>query len=256
MVRPYGQSRKRSLSFSLATPRSAKRYRGAVVGALPRAAYRGRLRRRNIRTAGFLGIEKKFVDYAVSSQAIVATASSAESDPGAGVNCLNAIGQGDGESQRDGRKAVIKSVFIRGMISKGIDSDQADAKNGYLVRILVVHDKQTNAAQLNSEDVLDDGSTTKIMAPYNMQYTQRFKVLMDRTYRLNPTNSQTDGANTGSVGWQAVPFKFYKALNMPCTFVANNATIADIADNSLHVIALANTTGLTLNYESRVRFIG
>ena len=76
-----------------------------------------RLRRRNIRTAGFLGIEHKFIDTSLVSSALTAPTDSTggEHDP-ATVLCLNAVAQGDGEEQRDGKAYVIDQLYMNGFV--------------------------------------------------------------------------------------------------------------------------------------------
>jgi len=252
--RAYAPKRSAYSAFG-AAGRYAKRIRGAGGYAAARAGGMRRLRRRNVRTAGFLGIEKKFYDSELAGTAIAVGTAGSEVDPAGNLKCLNAITQGDGESSRDGRKCMLKSVQVRGNIYVTGLADQADAASGLVVRVLMVHDKQTNGAQLNAEDVLKDAGAD-INDMINMQYSRRFRILYDRTFSLRPVSTMTDGAATGSIAYEQMPFKIFKSLNMPVNYTGTTEDIANITDNSLHMIAIAGGAGANITYTARVRFVG
>jgi len=233
-----------------------RRMPGSFVYPSAKRARMARLRRRNIRTAGFLGIETKFYDTRKAPTAFVTTTAGAELDPAANASCLNAITQGDGESARDGKKCVLKSVEIHGVVTGTLKQDQADSKLPIIARVLLVWDKQTNGAQLNSEDVLKDDAGSDYLSMRNLQYSSRFRILWDRTFVLQNSQSMTDGANTSSSVSQTRNFKIYKKLNIPVNFTGTTEDIANITDNSLHIIGVASITDASIEYYSRVRFVG
>lgn len=259
MVRPYGmQGYKRKaggVAFEIARP--AKRFRARRF-LVARAAGRARLRRRNLRTAGFLGIEKKFYDTYLTNQAIVATTNGAEVDPAADLSCLNAIAQGDGESNRDGRRCILKSVYVKGVLEASGVADAADPQPAKVVRVIMVLDRQTNGVQLNSEDVLKDSAGSDVNSFTNLQHSGRFRIMYDRTFVIPTGVVMADGANTGSQQMGKVPFKIYRNLNIPVTFDGTTENIANITDNSLHMLAICdNATGIPkISYQARVRFVG
>jgi len=229
-----------------------------------RTNYRRQNTIRNPRTGGFVGMELKFMDASRSGLALTAPsdATGGEVDP-ATMNCLNGIAQGDGESERDGRRVIMKSIQIEGRIAFAASADQADIVTAPNIFIALVWDKQTNQAQLNSEDVFTNpGAATGLAANpmRDLQYSTRFEVL--KTWRLSRPPSPaagTDGTNTNSVKTPDVLFRFYKKLpNIPVTFNGTGATVASITDNSLHLIAYASqvTQASTINYNSRLRFVG
>lgn len=207
---------------------------------------------RNVRTGGLLGIEYKFLDNSYAAAATVLAVTGSEADPAA--NTISGIAVGTAQNQRDGRKCVLKSVFIRGKIYLDPLADQADVGAPEAVRVAIVLDQQTNGAQFNAEDVYVDTGTT-VLAVRNLEYTGRFKVLYDRLFRLNYEIAATDGANTCSCNGNQVFFKFFKKLNIPVTFVSDNNGVADISDNSLHVMCWGSAN-CNLAYTSRVRFVG
>jgi len=223
-------------------------------GPPPRSTYGG-----GPRTGGFLGIETKFIDYTYE-EAIVNTVTGAEADPpGPGAQtapgCISAIAQGDGESNRDGRKCTLTSIHLRGSVILDPRSDTSTSVGGTTVRVLVVQDTQTNGAQLNSEDVIL--AATNVEHSFrNLQFTKRFKILKDQTFAMKyPSASGTSVTN--DVNGDIKNFKWNFKVNIPVIHKANTAVIASITDNSIHVIAFCSQNGVaTLNYNARCRFVG
>lgn len=207
----------------------------------------------NLRTAGFLGLENKYVDHTYSG-AIAAAWAGAEADP-AGIGCLAAPQQGTGESNREGRNIKITSLAIQGYIYKPKQSDQDDTEDACVVHIAVVLDTQTNGAQLSAENVYVDADHVEVSFR-ELEYRNRFKVLWSRIYTIQDSVAFTDAANQASIASPARVFKIYKTLDLPVEFKANAGAIADVVDNSLHVIACASASGVSLKYQSRVRFVG
>jgi len=236
-----------------------KRYRPsaasrALIRPMPmRSSARARS---NLRTGGFIGIENKFYDTGINSTTVPQTTAGAEMDPAANVSCLNAIAQGDGESNRDGRQCKLTSIQVKGYVARGTSSDGADVAISPLVRVLIVWDKQTNGVQLNSEDVLQDAAFDDVNSLRNAQYMRRFQVLYDQTFELGPLTAGTDGANTISQAGPTKRFDFYKKINIPVNFTGTTADIANITDNSIHVMAIASGGSCTIGYQARVRFVG
>jgi len=217
----------------------------------------------NSRTGGFVGMELKFIDYGLVSQAILAPtdAAGAELDPGT-VNCLNAIAQGDGESNRDGRQIVMKQCYVTGIINIPIASDQADLGSGHTFFLALVLDKQTNGAQLNSEDVYTNPGAAALTAANplrDLQYTSRFQVLDSWQGCVGAyEGAGTDGASTNSIGGIQIPFKLNWQGECPVNFTNTTANVSTIQDNSLHVVGFASSVSRTptVCYNSRVRFVG
>lgn len=213
-------------------------------------------RKRNARTEGYVGIENKFIDYTYSG-AIVATNTSAMADPTT-ISCLNGIDTGDGESNRDGRKVNLRSVHLRGAVVLPNQNDlSSTAEPGATVRIALVLDRQANGVTMTS-DTCFLAATNVEHAYRNLQYSKRYKILMDKTIQVSPTGGGVNPSAEGTVDaiGNTVPFKFNKKLNIPVTYNGTGNTIAAIVDNALHVVAFASKTGATLNYQSRVRFSG
>lgn len=243
---------------SIPSGRPARLARAKKQQAAFRSRYStGRRTLVNPRTGGFLGIESKFIDYTFDDT-IVTTNTSAEMDPpGAGAQTtpgsISAIAQGDGESNRDGRKCTLTSVHLRGTVTQDASSGTS-LNNGGIVRLALVQDTQTNGVQLNSENVFLTATNVEL-AFRNLQFSKRFKVLMSKLIVFNKTAGAGDGTADDSPAF-VVPFTFNKKVNIPVIHNGTTAVVAAITDNSLHIVAFASTAAVNLKYESRVRFVG
>ncbi len=223
--------------------------------APPRLRRRGRM---NVRIGGFTGIEKKFVDYSISGGSMpVIWAASEQDDPTA--LAMSAIGQGDGESQRDGRVATLHSWFVKGFITNSELESQVAPIADTLCRVVVYLDKQTNGAQADAENVFDTiGASQDVNSVKNLQNSARFRVLKDKTILNRNPNTNEGAINLFAAGQTFTPFKFGGIFNPPLrvNHTGTAATVAVIADNSLHISATSTQTTGLISYRSRVRFTG
>ncbi len=216
------------------------------------------------RTGGFTGIERKFYDTSLVSGVLTAPADSTggEHDQSATI-CMNTIIQGDGESERDGRKATIQSAYVKGIIKCVAQHATAVADDACKIYVALVLDTQTNGAQLASELVFknDSGNANLAASPMrNMQYTQRFRILSTFETVVQNANMANDTGATGGLQQSGfvIPFELSSNLVFSTQYSATTETVANITDNSLHIIAFCSSTELapTINYNARVRFVG
>ncbi len=237
----------------------APRQTGAFAGK--RRASRQRLRRRNVRTGGFLGIEHKFYDQAKADTALTAPTDAAggEFDPVGAIQCLNAVTQGDGESSRDGRQIRMTKIQVNGILTHAAQVNQVAGDLIGEAMVALVLDTQTNAAQLNSEDVFDNhpGLALGACVPMrNMQLAKRFKVLKRQVFAFPQVALSWDGTNMEQNG-SRMSFQWNVDLNnIAVNYTGTTEAIANITDNSLHIIAYDNTGLSSLAYGSRLRFVG
>lgn len=221
------------------------------------SAVRARLGARG-RTGGFTGIERKFFD--VETDADVFTTSWATMEPA--TTNLSAIGQGDGESNRDGRKYVIDSINLKGFLELPGGEATTDPPDSVSVRVCLVLDTQTNGAQLTATDVMDAGQTKDFLAFRRLDNVQRFKVLWDRTFTLQINTLSHIAANLFSNSVQVVSFKKSITFNPPLqvNMSGTTADIANVRDNSLHMIGVSSAFNAAivprLSYQCRIRFRG
>ncbi len=218
----------------------------------------------NPRSGGFLGIELKFYDNKLVSTALAAPsdATGGELDP-SGASSLTTVAQGDGESNRDGRKLRARSIYVEGQIKTSTQSTESTADAQALIFLALVLDTQSNGAALNSEDVYANpgASANTAAGPFrNLQFTKRFKVLATRRFIIqNPNIANETGATGGLVqNGLSKRFKFFKKLNFDIIYKGTTADIANTVDNSLHIIGFTTSTAMApqINYISRFRFVG
>lgn len=222
--------------------------------------------RRNRRTGGFLGVELKFLDCAWNNVTISPSTDGADGEmqPSTGsTNCLSAPANGTGESNKDGRKYVIKSVFFSGVIGSVAQANQADTTDVKGYYFALVLDTQTNKATIVSENVFDNPATSSTaMLPQplrNLENSKRFKILDSKYVRPGNAYVSTDGTNTGSISIQNSPVVTLSWRgNIVVNTTGTTADVASVADNSIHLIAYAGSSDVTptLFGKSRVRFVG
>lgn len=220
---------------------------------------------RNARTGGFLGQELKFYDTSLVSGTLLAPTDAAggEHDPSATV-VLNSVVQGDGEQQRDGRKITMKSLYMNGIIQIAPQASQSSGDSATIIFIAVVLDTQTNGATIVSELVYTNESASAILAAApmrNLQQADRFRVLAVKKFTMQNPNIANDTGSTGGIVTNGLtrPFKMYVKLgNMVVTYKGTTETVANITDNSLHVIAYCSNAALVpkISYNARLRFMG
>jgi len=217
----------------------------------------------NASTAGFLGIEKKFLDTALADTAVTAAAAltGGEYDPSSGsTGCLSCPAQGDTEQSRDGKRIVIDALVLKGYVNQGSsvgEAPEADLK----IFVAVVLDTQTNGAQLNSEDVfksLSNSLATAVCPMKNLLFGNRFRILKSHVFDVSPQGIAPASATLAhnalrrDFDWY-IPFKGGLPVNLNA---GTTADVANVIDNSIHVVAFATDTGASIGYNARIRFQG
>jgi len=215
----------------------------------------------NATTAGFLGIEKKFLDVYKSDTAIAVNANltSGVYSPTAGcTGCLSCPAQGDTEQSRDGKRIVIDALIVKGHVVLEPQSTAADF-GATKVFVAAVLDTQTNGATCASELVFKNtaAQASSVVDPLkNLLSGNRFRILKSQVFDLSPAdsmNSKTEGIQR-VIDWY-IPFKGGLPVNLNA---GTTADVANVIDNSLHIIAF-NTNAVQipkLGYNARIRFQG
>ena len=135
------------------------------------------LERRIERRRGSL-LELKFRDFTVD-QVVPATA--------AVTTCVSVIPQGDGPSDRDGRRCVAKSLYVRGTMQLG--EGTTSTRTSQVCRFMVVRDKQVNGSTFSHLDLLVNADA---LSHIRLDNRDRFDILIDEMITLNATS----GGNT------------------------------------------------------------
>lgn len=220
--------------------------------------------------------EMKYFDCELAQTSIVACTTTwpagTMQDPGTTINlgsaavptpfCLFAPTVGSALNQRIGRSVLVRKIKVSGALLTPQQSAQALADTACRLRLLLVQDTQTNATQMTAAQLLNDagnGATT-LSSYQNPNNFGRFRVLKDKL--INLTNPNMTGSPSGTdivQGSLVRSFKFSVNFKEPVKVQFNNTnggTVADIVDNSFHIICGASNITLTpvITYYSRVAY--
>jgi len=231
-------------------PRSSYVRRGRARSAPRRSQGRVNIARMAMvpgysRTSGYYGrfsgpnAEKKFLDTDVAAANITVAA-------GAIVDSVNKVAQGDTESERIGRKIVVKSLHMKTTLNTSATDPDG------VFRMIIYVDSQANGAAAAVTDILEAVGVNEFR---NLANSQRFRVLHDRTYTLNATS------NVGNAATFPIFRKHFivnKNLNVPVEFdnSATTGAITTIRSNNIGVLYLvdggpADTWDITGNVRIR-----
>lgn len=207
----------------------------------------------NARTGGFLGLETKYHDAYKGTTSLTNVMTVYDPDT---ANCLNGIAQGVTQSTRDGNRYLIKKIQIRGEAWLDNELTQSTVPNGETVRIFVVHDQQTNGALCTGANVISTVGFA-VNSFRNLEQSSRFKVLGSKNLNMHYLTAVNNAvADTVSYGGEVRSFDFEIPCHIPVQCTATGATVAAIADNSIHVLAATDGSRANFRYTCRVRFIG
>ncbi|UYD39114.1 MAG: capsid protein [Wigfec virus K19_346] len=238
----------------------------------PRAGYDSVARSRGAQVTG----EMKYYDTDSGSITITAVTTTwgagTMADPVTSINlgspavanplCLCCPLVGAALNQRIGRHIKVMKIKLTGTIQCAPQAAQNTADANSLIRLLLVQDLQTNSAQMTGAQLINDGAsvTSTVCAYQNPNNFGRFRVLKEKRFTL--ANLNYAGSPTGNDVIQAgqmikfkINHKFAKPVN--CQFNATNGgTVADIVDNSFHVVCGASSVAMVpiLNYYCRVSY--
>lgn len=220
-----------------------------------RTGYQTVARTRGVYATG----EMKYFDTGIVATSIVASPGwlATEYDP-ATILTLVAPTVGAGINQRIGKEIKVMKIKIHGSITRSKIADANSAVDTSHIRLALVQDMQTNSAQVQGEQVYSS-VTTSAQIPLTFQNIDnfgRFKVLKDKVYTIGNPNA-TGTATANDIMGQVVPFKMSIKFKIPVRVrfnATNGGTIADIVDNSFHVICNGSSIDANpqLTYLSRV----
>jgi len=246
------RGRTQGAPFAFATPKRRRTY----------GVRRRRTLTRRSKLGSEMGIELKFYDTSLVSDNIQTNSDGAglEVNPSA-VITLNTITQGDGESQRDGRNCIVKSLHLKGIINVPVQTNVTVADQAGCIFIALVEDRQTNGAIFASENVyINPGANIILGASLqrNLQFVKRFRVLKTVKLDLPMPTLTWDGTNMEQAGYM-LPFEIHvPRMSVKTNFSGTTEDVANITDSSLNLLATTSAIGLapTMSYNCRVRFVG
>lgn len=228
----------------------------------PRTAYNQNLRFTPRSYGNALAVtERKYFDTQASGT-IQGTSGSwayGEADP-ATLLTLFVPTLGNDINNRIGRKVQLLSLKLHCEVVSPAQTNQTAPDASTVIRVILVRDMQTNGVQLNAEDVINSGDASQAFNMFqNTAFFGRFKVLKDKRYILQDPNITYDGTNMEQQGlskYFSWTVKFRKPLYIHFNGI-NGGTVADIIDNSFHMLALCSDVALApiLRYKCRGTYI-
>ncbi len=154
---------------------------------------------------------------------------------------LSLLSQGDTSTTRDG--GSVKFTSLRLSYSLRIHASAAHTN----MRVMIVHDKQTNQAQFTLADLLFDASVNdNIYSPPNINNASRFRILYDKVHTLNASASNSQ-----------ITRQVYKKLNMKTRYDANVGDVTDLTQDSMSIVFIGDqtTNDPVHSFNYRARFI-
>ncbi len=185
--------------------------------------------------------ELKFHDLNIDDAVVATTGTIAE-------DSVLTIAQGTDESERVGRKIVVKQIGWRFDIqlppstASGATSDQ--------VRVILYLDKQANGAAAAVTDLLE---TADYQSFNNLSNSGRFRTLMDRDYDLVAKAGGGDGT-TEDYGEDLVSDTFFKKCNIAVEYSGTTGVIAQMTSNNIGVLLLSKSGFTVFKSNMRIRF--
>lgn len=161
---------------------------------------------------------------------------------------LNLIPQGDDASSRDGYKCVLKSIRMTGNV-QFTPTATTSSGTGF-GRLALVLDTQCNGAAAAVTDVFVENNMARTLP--RVENAKRFKILKE--WRMN---FNTGAGSTTQYASVSRPFKYYRRVEIPLTFIGETGAITELRSNNLFLIAGANATAddeITFVGTTRVRF--
>lgn len=164
---------------------------------------------------------------------------------------LALIPQGDTESTRDGRQAVIKSIQIRGNMFNTTALWGNAAEVAPIVYLYLVLDTQCNGAAAAITDVFTSNAMHSAML--NLNNSSRFRILKAWQWNATPYAGVTTAFN-GNIK----QIEFYKKCNIKMDWSSTTGAIGEIRSNNIFLCAGASNGDdiITFSGNCRLRFVG
>ncbi len=217
----------------------------------PRAGYRPRGIKGNVRSGGFIGRELKYSDHSIVAHVMTATLATVMP----GTEMINGISQGVTPTTRVGNRAVIKSVFVRGFLEVIGTTGTTLNTHDTTCRLYIGIDHQSNKAVASAADLMDSPNTTVTFR--NLDTSDRYTMLWDKSFTINLNITSIMTNNVTSTN-QRRGFSFYKSCAIATQYSGTGASVGSIISNAIFFYGVCQDTApaVHLTAITRARFVG
>lgn len=157
---------------------------------------------------------------------------------------MNGCTTGSGDGAREGTKIVINRIAGKGLayVNSSVTTNSATG-----IRLMLVLDRQPNGAIFSIADLLDNAGNNQnnVYSLQRFNFRNRFRVLMDKTRCIKPSANTRQAVALGTYEAGDWCFQFAKRFKKGITVEYNTGTagtVADIAKNSLYLLAIADNS--------------
>ncbi len=189
------------------------------------------------------GAELKFLDTTVNDAIVAAT--------GGITDTVLVIPQGVTESERVGRKCMLRQIHWRYQVSLAERDAVADPVAGDSLRIILYQDKQCNGATAAIGDVL---ATASVRSFRDLANTGRFNILMDKIHNINYMTLASDGAGVVSQAEHVQNYTYTKLCNLPIEYSSTTGAIGEIKSNNIGILLISSSGVVRFDSTLRIRF--
>lgn len=156
------------------------------------------------------------------------------------VDCLNAFARGVDDTNRIGRRLLMKRLQVGFRIN--LNSNSGTASGGNVVGVAVVYDKQTKGGIPSWLTVFGDATASVAIGNFD---PIRYDILWHKLYAVQPSimtssNYSESGGETTIVDVINLPLNHFTTFNS-----GNTGNYTDIQTGALWIMALGSTTQLT-----------
>ncbi len=231
--------------FTAVKNNNMRKRRRQAAFAQQQAFKRGRIAAQKKGRLAGPGQELKLHDLDVDDAGIAANGTIVE-------DSVLTIAQGTTESQRVGRKVVVKAIGWRFAII--INEKTSGAATSDIVRVILYLDKQTNGAAATVTAILESDDYQSFNQLANKS---RFRTLMDRTYEIHSLAGSGRGStDTLNYGENMLQDTFFKNVNIPIEYDNSVTTgaITSMRSNNIGVLLLSREGSALFDSKMRIRF--
>lgn len=168
------------------------------------------------------------------------------------VSCLT-IAEGNGESDRIGRKLTVKVIQWKYNVSMLPQASTANPQGTDTVRVILYLDKQTNGATATVTGILESAD---YQAFHNLANSGRFTVLHDAEINLKLNAACGDGSAANDWLGESFSKQFYKQCTIPIEYdnSATTGVITSMRSNNLGVLLLSRSGVCNFDSKMRIRY--